>query len=88
MAEPTTISQVLPSPKVEASLTTFLKNLDYLQNLGLPLDAQGEPTFPGLDPSKFKPTVAAESQLQQDARAAASGLGSLVGSGMELPAGV
>ena len=28
MAEPTTISQVLPSPKVEASLTTFLNNLD------------------------------------------------------------
>ena len=79
MAEPTTISQVLPSPKVEASLTTFLNNLDLLQNLGLPLDAQGEPVFPGLDPSKFKPQIAPESVLQSDARTAAAGLGSLTG---------
>ena len=79
MAEPTTISQVLPSPKVEASLTTFLNNLDLLQNLGLPLDAQGEPVFAGLDPSKFKPQIAPESVLQSDARTAAAGLGSLTG---------
>ena len=89
MAEPTTISQVLPSPKVEASLTTFLNNLDLLQNLGLPIDpATGEPTFAGIDPSKFAPKVAPESVLQADARTAAAGLGSLVGSGMKLPAGV
>ena len=80
MAEPTTISQVLPSPKVEASLTTFLNNLDLLQNLGLPIDpATGEPTFAGIDPSKFAPKVAPESVLQADARTAAAGLGSLVG---------
>ena len=79
MAAPTTISQVLPSPKVEASLTTFLNNLDLLQNLGLPLDAQGEPVFAGLDPSKFKPQIAPESVLQSDARTAAAGLGSLTG---------
>ena len=79
MAEPTTISQVLPSPKVEASLTTFLNNLDLLQNLGLPLDAQGEPVFAGLDPSKFKPQIAPESVLQSDARTAAAGLESLTG---------
>ena len=79
MADPTTITQVLPSPKVEASLGTFLTNLDYLQNLGLPLDAQGEPYFQGLDPSKFKPKIAPESVLQTDARTAAEGLGSLTG---------
>ena len=88
MAEPTTISQVLPSPKVEASLTTFLNNLDLLQNLGLPLDDKGEPVFPGLDPSKFKPTIAAESALQQQARDDVAGIRALVGPGRELPAGV
>ena len=79
MADPTTITQVLPSPKVGASLGTCLTNLDYLQNLGLPLDAQGEPYFQGLDPSKFKPKIAPESVLQTDARTAAEGLGSLTG---------
>tara|TARA_Y100000004_G_scaffold65636_1_gene73664 strand:+ start:132 stop:953 length:822 start_codon:yes stop_codon:yes gene_type:complete len=89
MAEPTTISQVLPSPKVEASLTTFLKNLDYLQNLGLPIDPDtGEPKFAGLDPSKFKPTIADESALQQQAREDVAGIRALVGPGRELPAGV
>jgi len=89
MAEPTTISQVLPSPKVEASLTTFLKNLDYLQNLGLPIDpTTGEPVFAGLDPSKFKPSVADESALQQQAREDIAGIRALVGPGRELPAGV
>ena len=35
--------------------------------------------FAGIDTSKFAPTIAAESQLQKDARTAAAGLDSLVG---------
>ena len=66
MAEPTTISQVLPAPVLEGSLTAFLKSLD-------PLMGQQ------LNTAAYAPTIAAESQLQQDARTAAGGLGSLVG---------
>ena len=33
----------------------------------------------GIDPSKYAPTIAAESQLQKDAETAAGGLGSLTG---------
>jgi hypothetical protein len=66
MAEPTTISQVLPAPVLEGSLTAFLKSLD-------PLMGQQ------INTAAYAPTIAAESQLQQDARTAAGGLGSLVG---------
>jgi len=66
MAEPTTISQVLPAPVLEGSLTAFLKSLD-------PLIGQQ------INTAAYAPTIAAESQLQQDARTAAGGLGSLVG---------
>ena len=64
MAETTTITR--PAPVLEASLTNFLKKLD-------PLVGQT------IDTSKFAPQIAAESQLQQDARTAAAGLDSLVG---------
>ena len=66
MAEPTTISQVLPAPVLEGSLTAFLKKLD-------PLIGQQ------INTAAYAPTIAAESQLQQDARTAAGGLGSLTG---------
>jgi hypothetical protein len=64
MAETTTITR--PAPVLEASLTNFLKKID-------PLVGQT------IDVSKFAPTIAAESQLQKDARTAAAGLESLVG---------
>ena len=64
MAETTTITR--PAPVLEASLTNFLKAVDPL--VGAPIQT-----------SVYAPTIAAESQLQQDARTAASGLGSLVG---------
>ena len=64
MAETTTITR--PAPVLEASLTNFLKAID-------PLVGQQ------LQTSAFAPKIAAESQLQQDARTAAAGLGSLTG---------
>ena len=66
MADPTTITQVLPAPVLEGSLTAFLKKLD-------PLIGQQ------INTGAYAPTIAAESQLQQDARTAAGGLGSLTG---------
>ena len=66
MAEPTTISQVLPAPILEGALTAFTKKLE-------PLIGQQ------INTAAFAPTIAAESQLQQDARTAAGGLGSLTG---------
>jgi len=66
MAEPTTISQVLPAPILEGALTAFTKKLE-------PLIGQQ------INTAAFAPTIASESQLQQDARTAAGGLGSLTG---------
>ena len=66
MAEPTTISQVLPAPVLEGSLTAFLKSLDPLMGQQIQTGA-------------YAPQIAAESALQQQARTAAGGLGSLVG---------
>ena len=66
MAEPTTISQVLPAPVLEGSLTAFLKSLDPLMGQQIQTGA-------------YAPKIAAESALQQQARTAAGGLGSLVG---------
>jgi hypothetical protein len=71
MAETTTITR--PAPIIEGSLTAFLKSIDKLGAGAVPTG------FAGIDPSKYKPTIAAESQLQQDARTAAAGLGSLTG---------
>ena len=71
MAETTTITK--PAPVIEGSLTAFLKSIDKLGAGAVPTG------FAGIDPSKYAPTIAAESQLQQDARTAAGGLGSLTG---------
>ena len=59
-------SQVLPAPVLEGALTAFTKKLT-------PLIGQQ------IDTTKFDPKVAAQTQLQKDASAAAAGLGSLVG---------
>ena len=64
MAETTTITR--PAPVLEASLTNFLKSIDPLVGKQIKTSA-------------YAPTIAAESQLQQDARTAAAGLGSLTG---------
>ena len=71
MAETTTITR--PAPIIEGSLTAFLKSIDKLGAGAVPTD------FAGIDPSRYAPTIATESQLQQDARTAAGGLGSLTG---------
>ena len=71
MAESTTITK--PAPVIEGSLTAFLKSIDKLGAGAVPTG------FAGIDPSKYAPKIAAESQLQQDARTAAGGLGSLTG---------
>ena len=71
MAETTTITR--PAPIIEGSLTAFLKSIDKLGAGAVPTN------FAGIDPSKYAPTIAAESQLQKDARTAAGGLGSLTG---------
>ena len=65
MAE-TTTTITRPAPVLEASLTNFLKAIDPLVGQKINVGA-------------FAPTIAAESQLQQDARTAAAGLGSLTG---------
>ena len=66
MANPTTISQVLPAPVLEGALTAFTKKLAPL--MGAPIQT-----------AAYAPQIAAESALQQQARTAAGGLGSLVG---------
>ena len=65
MAE-TTTTITRPAPVLEASLTNFLKSIDPLVGQKINVGA-------------FAPTIAGESQLQQDARTAAAGLGSLTG---------
>ena len=64
MSETTTITR--PAPVLEASLTNFLKAIDPLVGTTISTSA-------------FAPKIAAESQLQQDARTAAAGLGALTG---------
>ena len=59
-------TQVLPAPVLEGALTAFTKKLQ-------PLIGQEIKT------SAYDPQVAAQTQLQKDASAAAAGLGSLVG---------
>jgi hypothetical protein len=66
MAEPTSITQVLPSPILEGALTAFTKKLE-------PLIGQQ------INTASYAPQIAAESALQQQARTAAGGLGSLLG---------
>ena len=87
----TTTTVTRPSPIIEGSLTAFLSQIDKLG--GGALDPRLDPSkfttvtdpttgkktqiFRGIDTSKFAPQIAAESQLQQDARTAAAGLGAL-----------
>ena len=72
MSTTTTITK--PAPVIEGSLTAFLKSVDKLGAGAIPAGG-----FKGIDTSKFAPKIAAESQLQKDARTAASGLGALTG---------
>ena len=72
MSTTTTITK--PAPIIEGALTSFLETLKKLQPGTIPAGG-----FTGIDTSKFAPTIAAESQLQQDARTAAAGLGALTG---------
>ena len=69
----TTTTVTRPAPIIEGSLTAFLKSIDKLGAGAVPAG------FKGIDTSKFAPTIAAESQLQKDARTAAAGLDSLLG---------
>ena len=70
----TTTTVTKPAPIIEGALTSFLETIKKLQPGTIP--AAG---FTGIDTTKFAPTIAAESQLQKDARTAAAGLDSLVG---------
>ena len=73
-------SQVLPSPVLEGSLTSFLKKLDPLTG--------GTPTsYTGIDTSAYAPQVAAQHALQTGAVSDAAGLASLVGPGAGTGAG-
>ena len=72
MAETTTITK--PAPIIEGALTSFLETIKKLQPGTIPAGG-----FTGIDTTKFAPTIAAESQLQKDARTAAAVLDSLVG---------
>jgi len=66
MADPTSITQTLPSPILEGALTAFTKKLEPL--IGTTINT-----------AAYAPQIAAESALQQQARTAAGGLGSLLG---------
>ena len=72
MSETVTVTK--PAPIIEGALTSFLEPIKKLQPGTIPAGG-----FTGIDTTKFAPTIAAESQLQQDARTAAGGLGTLVG---------
>ena len=71
MAETTTITK--PAPIIEGALTSFLETIKKLQPGTIPAGG-----FTGIDTTKFKPTIADESQLQQFARTQAGVLGALM----------
>jgi len=73
-------TQVLPSPVLEGSLTSFLKKLD-------PLTGGTPTTYTGIDTSAYAPQVAAQHALQTGAVSDAAGLASLVGPGAGTGAG-
>ena len=70
----TTTTVTKPAPIIEGALTSFLETIKKLQPGTIPAGG-----FTGIDTTKFAPTIAAESQLQKDARTAAAGLDTLVG---------
>ena len=72
MSTTTTITK--PAPILEGSLTAFLKSIDKLGAGAVPSG------FTGIDTSKYDPKVAAQDTITKDAaKAAAAGLGTLVG---------
>ena len=71
MAETTTITK--PAPIIEGALTSFLETIKKLQPGTIPAGG-----FTGIDTTKFAPSIADESQLQQFARTQAGGLGALM----------
>ena len=83
MADVTETRQ-LYDPQLTGSRTALLSSVD---KLGAGLAGQLQ-NYGGLDVSKFAPQIADQTALQQGLAAQAQGLGSLVGPGMELPAGV
>jgi len=83
MADVTETRQ-LYDPQLTGSRTALLSSVD---KLGAGLAGQLK-NYGGLDVSKFAPEIADQTALQQGLAAQAQGLGSLVGPGMELPAGV
>ena len=83
MADVTETRQ-LYDPQLTGSRTALLSSVD---KLGAGLAGQLQ-NYGGLDVSKFAPQIADQTALQKGLAAQAQGLGSLVGPGMELPAGV
>ena len=71
-----------PSPVIEGSLSNFLPFIDMLSKGAV------DSSFSGINTANYDPKVAAQTTLQTDAASNAAGLGSLVGPGMNLPAGV
>ena len=71
MAETTTITK--PAPIIEGALTSFLETIKKLQPGTIPAGG-----FTGIDTTKFAPSIADQSQLQQFARTQAGGLGALM----------
>jgi len=83
MADVTETRQ-LYDPQLTGSRTALLTSLD---KLGAGLGSQLQ-NYSGLDVSQFAPQIADRNTLQTNPETAAQGLGSLVGPGMALPAGV
>ena len=74
----------LYDPQLTGSRTALLTSVD---KLGAGLANQLR-NYTGLDTSKYAPQIAQQTALQKGLAAQAQGLGSLVGPGMALPAGV
>ena len=74
----------LYDPQLTGSRTALLTSVDKL-GAGLASQLRG---YTGLDTSKYAPEIADQTDLQKGLAAQAKGLESLVGPGMELPAGV
>ena len=74
----------LYDPQLTGSRTALLTSVD---KLGAGLASQLR-NYTGLDTSKYAPEIADQTALQKGLATQAEGLESLVGPGMELPAGV
>ena len=69
----TTTTVTKPAPIIEGALTSFLETIKKLQPGTIPAGG-----FTGIDTTKFAPSIADQSQLQQFARTQAGGLGALM----------